>query len=453
MTTLTRQANRGSILVVNDYLRTNDYLVSPNGQFFVIMQSDGNLCVYHGAGPHDNRGHMWSARSDSAGEGSYLTIMQGDGNLCVYRGTVPSVEGYVWSARSDSAGEGSYFTIMQDDGNLCVYRGTVPSVEGYVWSWMNAYNDRQANRGSVLTVNDYLRTNDYLVSPNGQFFVIMQSDGNLCVYRGSGPNDNRGCMWWARTDPPGEGVYITIMQNDGNLCVYRGTTPSVETYVWSWMDFYSHLFRKSSSFLDTIGKGIDTLKDIGTKIESAGKTAWKATSQTATGLAEGAELAGLKVSDSFIAGAEATRSALETGAEATRQGLVEMGHYATQHACSIAVGSALGGIGGAVAGAAAAASLANAGSDDPVTLRRCSEQLAALIAGPVSSVPGLGLSSDDVRSVLTFIILKALTKPLTQAVQPREPNFIAGAVAFGLTTLICEGKLPGGYGVWKGAQS
>jgi hypothetical protein len=153
-----------------------------------------------------------------------------------------------------------------------------------------------ANRGSVLTVNDYLRTNDYLVSANGQFcavmqsdgnlcvyegtpdnlgafrwgwtdwsrnqddyFTIMQSDGNLCVYWGSGPNDNRGHMWSAQTESQGEGQYLTIMQDDGNLCVYRGAEPSDEGYVWSWMEAYSHLFRKKGT---SIRSGLKWLKDL-----------------------------------------------------------------------------------------------------------------------------------------------------------------------------------------------
>ena len=30
---------------------------------------------------------------------------------------------------------------------------------------------------------------------NGSYFPIMQSDGNLVVYRGTGPQNNRGFVW------------------------------------------------------------------------------------------------------------------------------------------------------------------------------------------------------------------------------------------------------------------
>ena len=357
-------ANRGSILSTNEYLRTNDCLVSPNGQFFAVMQSDGNLCVYEGA--PDNIGN-------------------------------------------------------------------------FRWGW-----------------TDWSRNQD-------DYFTIMQSDGNLCVYHGSGPNDNRSHMWSARTDPPGEGVYITIMQDDGNLCVYGGTTPSVETYVWSWMDAYSHLFRESSSFFDTIGNGLRSagtaFENLGRGMEDAGKAAWQATSETAAGVAEGAERAGTSVSDSFIAGAEATRSALETGAEVTRQGLVQMGHYVNQHACSIGVGSALtatvttmlSSSVGAPLIAVLATSAARSGND--AALSGSVQALAYVLAEPVSMIPipGFSQSRDQIGSVIAFLLLKAIkAKPPGGEV---EPGFWGGLVIYGLTEFICSGKLPGGYSVWAGAQS
>ena len=38
------------------------------------------------------------------------------------------------------------------------------------------------NKGSILTEGQVLKTDDYLVSPNKDCYVIMQGDGNLCVY-------------------------------------------------------------------------------------------------------------------------------------------------------------------------------------------------------------------------------------------------------------------------------
>jgi hypothetical protein len=78
-------------------------------------------------------------------------------------------------------------------------------------------------RGTALATNEYLETGDYIAN-YGTFF-IMQGDGNVCWYNGSGPSDNQGLLWSA-SEPHGDGDYFLIMQSDGNLCAYRGTGPS-----------------------------------------------------------------------------------------------------------------------------------------------------------------------------------------------------------------------------------
>ncbi|MEA3041006.1 MAG: murine toxin [Sphingomonadales bacterium] len=136
-------------MATNDYLKTNDYLVSSNQQYFVIMQSDGNLCVYEGT-PEQPGNFKWGWTDCSRNQDDYFAIMQSDGNLCVYFGSGPDDNrSHLWSARTDPPGEGQYFTIMQDDGNLCVYRGAEPSMEGYVWSWMDAYSHLFEKESSI----------------------------------------------------------------------------------------------------------------------------------------------------------------------------------------------------------------------------------------------------------------------------------------------------------------
>jgi hypothetical protein len=90
-----------------------------------------------------------------------------------------------------------------------------------------------SNQGSFIALNQMLSTNDYLVSNNRAFFAIMQGDGNLCVYRGSGPDANKGFLWGALGQSQPNGSYFTIMQGDGNLCVYKGTGPADnQGFVW-----------------------------------------------------------------------------------------------------------------------------------------------------------------------------------------------------------------------------
>jgi hypothetical protein len=91
-------------------------------------------------------------------------------------------------------------------------------------------------------------------TPTSNYFLILQSDGNMCIYLGSNPNDNQGGVWCTMTNGkqqqgnplmvsannkfgqnwmpsgsvlyPGEylsftnGNLVLIMQSDGNLVLY-----------------------------------------------------------------------------------------------------------------------------------------------------------------------------------------------------------------------------------------
>ena len=116
-------ANKGSTLATGAYLATNDYLVSANGLYFVIMQGDGNLCIYHGSDPAHQGAFVWNS-GVAPGIGQYFVIMQGDGNLCIYHGSDPAHQGaFVWNS-GKAPGAGLYSASMQNDGNLVVTTGT-----------------------------------------------------------------------------------------------------------------------------------------------------------------------------------------------------------------------------------------------------------------------------------------------------------------------------------------
>lgn len=107
----------------------------------------------------------------------------------------------------------AFFAIMQGDGNLCVYRGSAPDAnKGFLWGALNKSQ------------------------PNGAYFTVMQGDGNLCVYKGTGPADNQGFIWGALNKSQPNGAYFAVMQDDGNLCVYKGSSPSDnQGFVWGSM--------------------------------------------------------------------------------------------------------------------------------------------------------------------------------------------------------------------------
>jgi hypothetical protein len=77
------------------------------------------------------------------------------------------------------------------------------------------------NIGSALRQGYQLGIGAELKSPLGRFRLIMQSDGNLVLYRVS---DYRA-IWSSNT--ANTGAYRAIMQYDGNFVVYTGTNVAV----------------------------------------------------------------------------------------------------------------------------------------------------------------------------------------------------------------------------------
>jgi len=120
---------QSSILLVNDRLwsdvrNTSDRLVSPSGEFRVIMQGDSNLVVYQGSE------YKWASFTPP-GTGPYNLVMQGDGNLVLYQADGK----YLWASNTRHIGNGPYIAQMQDDGNFVVYGNANPGAAWKaVWS-------------------------------------------------------------------------------------------------------------------------------------------------------------------------------------------------------------------------------------------------------------------------------------------------------------------------------
>lgn len=113
--------HEANCLSTGEYLTTGDYLsdsLTDTVKYFLIMQTDGNVCWYKGSGPDDSHGLIWSALSSSLETGDYFLIMQDDGNLCAYRGTGPSDnQGLVWETGTGSNSAGDYslmFALLND---------------------------------------------------------------------------------------------------------------------------------------------------------------------------------------------------------------------------------------------------------------------------------------------------------------------------------------------------
>jgi hypothetical protein len=172
------------VLADGSVLTANEGITSPNGEFSLVMQGDGNLVEYDGATA------AWSSGSNTAGS---VVEMQTDGNLVIYSGST-----YKW--QSGTSGNPGAYLVLGDDGVL-----TIDSASGIpLWG-----------ATGVVVPDTTLASNHSITSPNGKYRLTMQSDGNLVEY------DGATAAWSSGTSTAGSTV---TMQTDGNFVIYSGST-------------------------------------------------------------------------------------------------------------------------------------------------------------------------------------------------------------------------------------
>jgi hypothetical protein len=96
----------------------------PNSNYFLILQDDGNMCVYRGTGPNDNQGTIWCSMTNGQQQ-------QGNPNFAAAKGKY----GQNWMASGSTLAAGDFIgstngnlaLIMQSDGNLVLYTFTLVS--------------------------------------------------------------------------------------------------------------------------------------------------------------------------------------------------------------------------------------------------------------------------------------------------------------------------------------
>jgi hypothetical protein len=99
----------GDMLNPGEMLKRGEQLTSPNRQYRLILQQDGNLVLYGG-----RKEPLWA--SNTQGQKVEKCIMQQDGNLVLYLHNGQPV----WA--SNTNGRPGSFLVLQNDGNLVIYQ-------------------------------------------------------------------------------------------------------------------------------------------------------------------------------------------------------------------------------------------------------------------------------------------------------------------------------------------
>ena len=214
-----------SVLDKGQSIQDGATLGSPNGQFTLNMQTDGNLVALMWPKPY------WALGTHS--EGAKLQ-MQTDGNLVMYSKN----GGVVWASGTYDPSGGRL--ILQDDGNLVLDGYS----KGLMWS-PNAVPTRLYANQKLVGNQDHT-----IYSPDRRYKLTMQHDGNVVAY------DRTTAIW----SKHGAKANATLeMQTDANLVLYDST----HTAIWA-----TNKFGSSSSYLEAQNDGNFVVYDRGTALWS-----------------------------------------------------------------------------------------------------------------------------------------------------------------------------------------
>jgi hypothetical protein len=185
-----------------------------NCSFFLTLQSDGNLCLYRGSEPSDNKGGIWCAMTNGKQKSPNPDWVASKGKFGRnYLKLNESLGAGEWIGSED----GSLMLIMQTDGNLVLYTSEIKAGckvmndKTYGGGWVNAvYQLNGAGNKSTLGKIGYVDsesklreypdsmvgfTNDYQIYQNtdsagNDMTSLVTSDQNGCQ---TACNNNPDC--------------------------------------------------------------------------------------------------------------------------------------------------------------------------------------------------------------------------------------------------------------------
>jgi RHS repeat-associated protein len=160
----------GTYLVAGQMLPSGKCIVSPHGQYFLLMNTDGNFFIYdwaHGTG-------TWGPGTQ--GHPGAYAIFQTDGNLVVYdvNGTA------LWS--SGTSGTYAERLDLNDDGRIIIWKSAWNSGTSNGQFNGTTYAHPGCDVGLGTGTTGVLGAGSCFVSPNGRFELLMQTDGNMVIY-------------------------------------------------------------------------------------------------------------------------------------------------------------------------------------------------------------------------------------------------------------------------------
>jgi len=194
---------QGDRLLPGQGLMADRSIVSADGQFTFVVQDDGNLVLY---GPPPCSQTLWASNTQNNLD-IWDAVMQDDGNFVVYDAHSHSL----WA--SNTSGTQGAWLQVQNDANVVIY----DTQNQPLWSTATVLPPQPSppTQTDRLTAGQGLIGGQSIISADGRFTFILQTDANLVLY---GPGSK--ALWASNTNTHRVYPWFVAMQGDGNLVIY-----------------------------------------------------------------------------------------------------------------------------------------------------------------------------------------------------------------------------------------
>ncbi|SEU12117.1 putidacin L1 family lectin-like bacteriocin [Pseudomonas graminis] len=202
-----------SVLPPKQSMTIGQYLVSPNGRYKLVLQSDSNLALWDTQSTAGNA--IWAGNLDQPYSMNLTHEKIKTTRFYVSNSGYleDSLRQRMWMMNTNNASDNGLWDrshlVVQDDANIVILdiRAVYSS---------NRSAKLLPNTGDVTIFPPGMSLEVGRQYPAGDFFIVFQADGNLVVYTKSG-----GVVW--HTETYGKDAKTAVMQTDGNFVIYSST--------------------------------------------------------------------------------------------------------------------------------------------------------------------------------------------------------------------------------------
>jgi len=142
----------------------------PQSNYYLILQDDGNMCIYRGTGPSDNQGLIWATNTNGQTQAAnpYMSAQNGlNGQNWMASGTTLAAGDFIGSTNGNMA------LVMQTDGNLVLYTYQMQT---------NCQQMSDGNMGGGVGANAMYNIGMTATPQNMGQLAYVDADSNLYTY-------------------------------------------------------------------------------------------------------------------------------------------------------------------------------------------------------------------------------------------------------------------------------